>query len=170
MDTSPRSHRSRLGDATSFTIPKERVPARILLEDGSAIEADLFVSVAVEGVRIERASDVLWRDPFLPVKSSDGTFRILRSASIACLTVRAEFESRAELAAEDLAAGATHSAKLAFRLRGGTKIEGTVVYLAPEGQRRVQDFLNQNDACVWVRDEDLVHVVVKIHVLDVCPL
>ena len=170
MGTRPRSLRSRLGDATSFTIPKERVPARIVLEDGAVVEADLFISVAVEGIRIERPSDVLGGEPFLPVKSSDGTFRILRSASIACLTVRAEFESGAELAAEDLAAGSTHSAKLVIGLRGGTKIEGTVVYLAPEGQRRVQDFLNQNDPCVRVRDEDLVHIVVKIHVLDVRPL
>lgn len=146
------------------------MPATIRLEDGTAIDADVFIAIAGEGVRLERPSGVLFANPFLPVKARDGVFRILRSGSISCLTVRAEFESGAELPIEDLAGGLARSARVAIRLRGGASIDGTVVYLAPEGQQRVQDLLNQPEVLIFVRDQDLVHIVVKAHVLDVRPL
>ena len=154
----------------SFSIPKDKVSATLLLEDGTALEVELFLAQPIDGVRTERPSDLLTGVEFIPISQKDGSFRIVRRSAITSLTVRADVEYGGELSVEDLAGGFAKKTDLEVRTRSGAVLKGTVIYLLPEGQQRVQDLLNQPDPLLMLRDGDLVHLLSKTQIVDVRPL
>lgn len=151
-----------------YQVPKNEVSARVVLADGTTWEAQLYVSDRAEHhAGRERPSDLLNGDePFFPVDLSGIGFALLRRSSVLVTTVRAK---------DELTGGATDGAELLEEgepvpegakrvdvrlvLDEGTSVDGTLVFLMPPGERRLQDFLNQASRFIPVREGDRVHLV-----------
>jgi hypothetical protein len=52
-------------------------------------------------------------------------------------------------------------------LREGVTVRGTIGYVMPEGQRRLQDFLNTETPFVLIRDGDQARFVNKHHIVKI---
>ena len=155
----------------TFAVPKHRVRATIHLEGDAPREVDLFLADSIDGYRPERPSDVLTSAQFfIPVSEvAGGALRIVQRGAVLVMTVSAEAESAGELSVEDLAASDARKTAVEVRVRGGLTLRGTVVYVLPEAQQRLQDYANQPDALLAVHEGGAVHLIPKIHILDIRP-
>lgn len=133
---------------------------------------DLFLADSIDGYRPERPSDVLTSpQQFIPMVDAveGGAVRIVQRTAIHMMTVAAEIEAGGELSVEDLAAGQARKTAIEVRVRGGLTVRGTVVYVLPEAQQRLVDYANQQESLLSVRDGDAVHLIPKVHVIDLRP-
>lgn len=129
----------------------------------------LFLGEAIVGYRgPERPSDVLAAADFFPVLHADDTVHLVNRASVVALTTAMEVELAAgELSVEDLAGENATSRNVQVFLRNGPPLGGTVVYVLPDGQRRLLDFLNLPDAFIPLRDGEKVHLIRKAFVTEI---
>lgn len=151
----------------AYEVPKHEVPARVVLPGSEPRDARLFLSERAERhTGRERPGDLLnGGQPFFPVSFADTGFALLRRSSVLVVTVRAE---------DELVAGATDGQgivedgadadgaerqELRLVLERGPTLEGTITYLMPPGERRLQDYLNQADDFVRLRRGDRIHLV-----------
>lgn len=152
----------------AYEVPKHQVPARIVLPGSEPRDARLFLSERAERhTGPERPGDLLNGDqPFFPVSFDDTGFALLRRTSVLVVTVRAEDELVAgatdgqgivEEEEEDADGAERHDLRLV--LDRGPALEGTMTYLMPPGERRIQDYLNQADDFVRLRRGDRIHLV-----------
>jgi hypothetical protein len=108
---------------------------------------------------VECPSDLLNRgDEFIPATDYEGRIMIFRRTAVMLLTVNADNES--ELA-EDPDGEADNKGNRVVRLglEDGTSVRGDLTYWRPDGQRRVQDFLNSSEAFIALREGNVVHLV-----------
>jgi hypothetical protein len=107
---------------------------------------------------IECPSDLLNRgDEFIPATDYEGRIMIFRRSAVMLLTVDADNES---LLAEDSDGEADKVSRVVrLGLEDGTSVKGDLTYWRPDGQRRVQDFLNTSEAFIALREGNVVHLV-----------
>lgn len=131
-------------------IPVDQVAATLTLHDGERIEAQLFVRPG-EDVAAMLASGPM----FVPVRQTDG-IRLIARAAIACMCVAAYHHRASDLPEE------TQKAKI--KLRSGAVIEGELRFIAPPGQRRTVDHLNDTAEYLALHAIDTTTYIVKHHI------
>jgi hypothetical protein len=124
------------------------------MHDGERAQVFLFVA---PGASLSRWIDETAR--FLPMGFAGGTRLVARDA-IAAFSVHV-----LHAPAEDELPGERQLAIV--RLRSGASIKGELRWVAPEGQRRTLDFMNDDAAYVVVHDTEHIIYVAKAHIASV---
>lgn len=157
-----------------YRIPKHQVPAEISLAGRTSLRARLFVGeLAQSHTGAERPSDVLNGGlRFVPaLDDANGALILLNVDAIMVVSVDASWEFRpGEESLEDLAAGEAVVSRIEISLDDGTVLRGTVTYLLPESNRRLQDYMNGDGRFVIVRQDAIAHLVNKRRIARVSPL
>ena len=150
-----------------FCIPRVRIRAQVALAGRCVREVSLFLGehAQLHGGH-ERPSDVLESSRrFLPALDGDALV-FINLEQVAMVSVAAELEYTADEMAVLAAAQAQNSSRrIGVILEDGTALSGEVAYSMPEGQRRVQDFLNCTERFIRLRDGDHARLVHKSRVL-----
>lgn len=89
--------------------------------------------------------------------------------------LRATYEADLELGPEALTmldAALAHATRQRVNVTfdDGTNVRGDLSYVMPEGQRRIQDYLNRSERFFALYDGGLVHLIQKSRVVLVTPL
>jgi hypothetical protein len=157
--------------ADKFAVPKQKVQATVKLAGAGDLAVSLFLAEsAAHHIGPERPSDLLAAARFIPVVLDDGGFSFLQVGAIQMLSVPAEAEFGKSMDAEYLAAQDATTLSVEICLDDSTCFTGTVIYLLPEAQRRLQDFLNDlSDQFVQLRDGETIHLINKDHIVRVSP-
>lgn len=149
-----------------YQVPKHEASARVLLADGSRRRVTLFLSERAEGhTGPERPSDLLnGDDRFVPVSFRDAGFALLRRTSVLVMTVDVEDELTGAAGTEDVFGSGPDPEGLerhdvALILSDGSELEGTMTFLMPPGERRLQDYLNRAPTFVRLRAGDRIRIV-----------
>ena len=149
-----------------YRVPKRQAPARITLVGQPPVQLFLYLAECAERHSgTETPSDLINNgDEFLPATDPEGRVVILRRSSIMVLSVAAEFEASSE---EEMRAD-EQLTRLAvdLRLENGVSLRGEMIYWRPEGQRRIQDYLNTAERFIPVRDGNTVHLVNRDRVVS----
>jgi hypothetical protein len=154
--------------ADSYRIPKHRVCVEIACQGCKPEEVSIFLSprAALHPGR-ERPSDLLFSDePFLTLMDDDGAVRFVNKDAIAWMTVAPELELSDPRDLETELAS-RRCRRIDLVLDDGRSFAGEVTILLPEGQRRLQDFLNSAARFLEVRNERAVHFVNRNRVVMV---
>jgi hypothetical protein len=140
----------------AYRVPKHKVSVELTMSGRLPTRANLFLSELAESHSgVERPSDLLnGEDTFFPVLDPEGSMVLLHRDAVMVLSVPFD----AEFAEDDprttaLKAEEAVSVNVLVVLEDGTSQEGTVTYLMPDGQRRLQDFLNLPERFVTLRQE-----------------
>ena len=157
--------------ADKFAVPKQKIQATVKLAGAGDLTVFLFLAEsAANHLGPERPSDLLTTARFIPVVLDDGGFSFLQVGAIQMLSVPAESEVGESLTTEDLAAQGATTLSVEICLDDKTCFSGSVIYLLPEAQRRLQDFLNHlPDQFVQLRDGETIHLINKDHIVRVSP-
>lgn len=161
-----------------YQVPKYEVPARVVLADGTEAELSLYVSERAEHhAGRERPSDLLNGDEaFFPARLSDEGFVLVRRTSVLVMTVRLEDElvpgasDGADLLRDEPEVEGVERHDVRVVMDQGTVVEGTVTYLMPPGERRLQDFLNQASRFMTVKDGGRLQLVNASRIARVEPV
>lgn len=151
----------------TFCIPRIRIRAQVALAGRRVREVSLFLGEhAQRHGGHERPSDVLASSRgFLPALDGDALV-FINLEQVTMVTVAAELEYTAdEMALLEAACVQDTSRRIGVMLEDGTALSGEVAYVMPEGQRRVQDFLNCTERFFRLRDGDHARLVNKSRVL-----
>jgi len=156
-----------------YQIPKHTVLAEALLASGPAQRLRLYLSEAAmthEGP--ERPSDFLRRaKSFLPADGADGEgVVILRREAIVVLTIAESDEVNGSADPEMEGAAGDVRGRVEVTLATGAKIQGELRYQMPEGQRRIQDFLNTEEPFLMLRNEGKISFVNKSRIVQLKPM
>lgn len=147
-----------------YQIPKRQVEAEVTLLGEAPRAIRLYLSeTAQRHAGPERPRDLL-NGPaaFIPAIDEEGRFLLLQREAISILSVAAEEEAdggTGELDLEEMEAELVQSRDVHLKLADGREIRGRVRYVRPEGQQRLQDFLNSVELFFAVHDGDSVHLV-----------
>lgn len=159
-----------------YQVPKHEASARVLLSDGSRRRITVYLSEQAERhAGPERPSDLLNGDnPFVPVSFPDFGFALLRRTSVVVMTVAVEDELVGGTEAEDLVGADSDRDGVEWHdvvliLDDGSDLQGTIAYLMPPGERRLQDYLNQAPTFVRLREDDRVQIVNTDRIVRVQP-
>jgi hypothetical protein len=154
-----------------FAVPKQKIQATAKLAGAGDLSIFLFLAEsAATHLGPERPSDLVTTARFIPVVLDDGTFSFLQVGSILMLSVPSDSESDESLTDEYLSAQGATALSVEICLDDETCLSGTVVYVLPEAQQRLQDFLNDlPDQFLHLRDGDTTHLINKDHIVRVSP-
>lgn len=159
-----------------YQVPKHEAPARVLLADGSRRRITVYLGEQAEDhAGPERPSDLLnGSERFFPVSFPDAGFALLRRTSVLVMTVDVEHELVGATEAEDVFGPGPDPEGLerhdvVLFLDEGSEAEGTMTFVMPPGERRLQDYLNRASAFVRLRDGDRVRIVNTDRVVRVEP-
>ena len=146
--------------AEAYAVPKRPVQATVTMADGEPAPVVLFLADRAETHEgSERPSDLLARSgAFLPILDRDGALALIGRDRISILSLPIE---------EDPPPALATSCRVQIRVSGGTSIEGTVHYMMPEANRRLQDFLNLPEPFVAVRQTETVIFINKGRIIEV---
>jgi hypothetical protein len=150
-----------------YRVPRLQIPAEVLLVGQSPRRLDIFLGVCAQShAGYERPSDLLnGADAFVPALDTDGHMHILNKDAVQVLSVAAEYEfGEEDLVAIEVARLQATSKHVEIVLEGDTHLSGQLTYLLPEGQRRVQSFLNLKDRFFVLIEGDTVRLINKMHV------
>ena len=156
-----------------FCVPKQQVPAEVSLRGHPPARLSLFLNERAETHEgRERPSDILnGARGFLPAADERGKVILINGEAVMVVSVAAEFEfDAAAPRAEDLAPDQTSKASVEVTLQDGTCVRGTISYLMPEAQSRLQDFLNTEGRFVTLREGGVAHLINKHSISRVVPL
>jgi len=150
-----------------FRIPRVRVSVQVALVGRRNRDVSIFLGERAETHSgHERPSDVLnSARKFLPALERDSLV-FLNLEAVTMVTVPAGVEYTEEEL--QLAYGAVPDEtrrRIEVVLEDGTTLDGDIWYAMPEGQRRVQDFLNTPDRFFRLREGDRALLVNKTRVL-----
>lgn len=153
-----------------YRVPKREVPAEVVLDGQKPIKVSLFLSQAAQSHDgFERLSDLLnGPKAFIPAVADGGKMTFLHREAVEIVTVRAEDEFGSDvLLAAALSSEQATTRRVEISLRDGATLKGTVSYLMPAGRQRIQDYLNQNEPFVPVREGDQLRFVNKRRMLQI---
>jgi hypothetical protein len=134
-----------------LTLPVDRVPAVLILTDGSRHEVSIFFAAGQDLAEVMESGQA-----FLPATELGGRFRLFSRRALACIRLPHGGASVAELDALPLCRRTA-----AIRLLSGILLTGELRYLAPPERRRTADYLNEPAASFPVYAEDGVYHVAK---------
>jgi hypothetical protein len=142
-----------------FRVPKREVPVRLKLAGQAPVEVFIYLArLAERHTGIECPSDLLNRgDAFIPATDYEGRIMIFRRSAVMLLTVNADNEG--ELAGDTAGEDDRVVRVVRLGLEDGTMVTGDLTYWRPDGQRRVQDFLNTSEAFIALREDNVIHLV-----------
>jgi hypothetical protein len=152
-----------------FRIPRLRVPAQVTLLGRQVRHVQLFLGERAESHSgHERPSDVLESGiDFLPALDRDEVvFLNLKAVEVLSLPAHVEFGAE-EMTVLDAALLQSTHRRVEVELADGTSVRGDVTYIMPEGQRRLQDFLNDKGRFLRLRDGETARLIHKRHILMV---
>ena len=147
-----------------YRVPKNQVPVEVRILSGTSMALTLFLSgVAQSHAGTERPSDLLnTGDSFLPALGPDGTLIFLQKDAIEVVSFSAKHELGGDiLMTAALRSEQAMSADVSIVLQDGSELNGTIRYLMPEGNRRLQDFLNQPDRFLALQDGEMIRLINK---------
>ncbi len=150
-----------------FRVPRVRINAQVALTGRRTREVSMFLSERAETHSgHERPIDVLnGSRRFLPVLERDSLV-FLNLDAITMVSVPAELEyTEDEMLLLDIAIQQQTHRHIEVSLEDGSILAGDVAYVMPEGQRRVQDFLNNNERFFRLRDGEHARLINKTRVL-----
>ena len=151
MSESPQFSRSQ----AIFRLPVDRLPAGMVLHDGSRSEIELFLPLG------DTVVELLTRlEAFMPVMRDGERVTLVARGAIACLAV-ADVDDPA-------AAGMPiDHQRVQVQLRSGLALDGELRWVAPNGRQRTADHLNDGAPTFELYAGGIVHHVVKAHVAAV---
>lgn len=151
--------------SAEYQIPKRKIRATVCCPGQADRETWLYVGETAEcHFGPERPSDLLnGSNPFIPATDDDGTFFLLQRDAISVCTIAAEAEAGAAPTEEGAEAAISYAIRV--RMVGDREVAGTLTFVRPEGQRRLQDGLNGSEPFFTVMDGDRVHLVSRRHVI-----
>lgn len=155
-----------------YRVPKHQVPAEVRLPGKPVSRMKLFLSECAQNHSgVERPSDLLnGPSAFLPVAGPDGRMIFVNRDELLAVSVRSEdeFAGAVEMAVA-LSSEQAASSQVDVTMEDGSRFRGSVSYLMPEGSRRLQDFLNQGERFLLLRDGDTVRLLNKSRILQILP-
>ena len=141
---------------------------------GAPRDVFLFLFDAFPGHRgPERPSDLLSEGPeFFPVvDAKTDAFLLMARDRVAAISAALDLELiPGELPPEDLAGDDATKIRAEVLLANGTRLSGLLVFLMPEGQRRLQDHVNEPARFLILRDGETAHVIRKTQIIEVIQL
>ena len=150
-----------------YRIPTRRVPAELLLAGRGTMRADLYL--LEQGDRTigpERPQDLLnGTKRFFPVEQPERGTVLVHRESVLMVSLSSDDALESDPGARELLSEAriegSHAREVHvdLRLEDGTEISGTVAYVRPRGEQRLQDYLNSSDTFFRVWDGDAMHLV-----------
>jgi hypothetical protein len=150
-----------------YRIPRIEIAAQIALGDNQVRVVRLFLGTHAEGhPGPERPSDLLNRpDPFMPaVERGQVVFFNLDAVQLISVAAELEFAAADTMWLDAALRQQTHR-RVKVGLRDGIVVGGELTYLMPEGNRRVQDFLNGTPRFFVLRDGDTARFANRRHVV-----
>jgi hypothetical protein len=153
-----------------FRIPQRVVVAEVTLEGQPKTEYRFFLSEAAKAhPGPERPSDLLnGARSFLPAYDiAAECVAILRRDAIMLITMDAKEEFLDTDFAEIPEFGESTTGLIQVSLSGGQKISGELSYVMPDGQRRIQDFLNLGQVFVMLMTDGKVQFINKSHIVRI---
>lgn len=150
-----------------FRIPRVRVNVQVALLGKRTRDVSIFLGERAENHSgHERPSDQVNGDrKFLPALERD-TLVFLNLEAVTMLTAPAELEyTEDELQLLEIAIQQETQRRIEVVLEDGTTLNGDVAYVMPEGQRRIQDFLNGTERFFRLKDGDRARLINKSRVL-----
>lgn len=151
-----------------FVVPKHPIAIKLKLAWLPVMELDLYLAEhAARHTGAEHPSDVLnGNDLFIPARHRDeGQYLLFQRTEVMVISVAAKYEER-QVDEGESEEGAT-TVDLELTLEDGTRVEGSISYWRPPGQRRLQDYLNTSEQFVRIREGDTVHVVNRDKIVSV---
>jgi hypothetical protein len=144
-----------------YRIPRVEIAAQVALGENQVRVVRLFLGTSAEThPGPERPSDLLNRpSSFMPALER-GRVVFLNLDAVQVITVAADLEfATDDMNWLDTALQQQTHRRVQIGLRGGTVVRGDLTYLLPEGNRRVQDYLNGTERFFAVRDGDMARFV-----------
>ncbi|HXI04205.1 MAG TPA: hypothetical protein VNI57_13615 [Candidatus Saccharimonadales bacterium] len=149
----------------TFRVPKVGVRASVHLAGGGKMEVVLYLSDRApmhDGP--EQISDLLTSDAgFLPVRDlGSDRVTLLRREAIMAVSVSGDYAGSEEREPGEIGAGTdTITEEVEAILAGGARLRGRIRYAMPEGQRRLQDYLNLPEPLVFLREDAELRILCK---------
>ena len=154
-----------------YAVPKHKFEAEIKFSDQKLFTLTLFLSQgAAVHMGPERPSDIL-NGPisFLPAVDEMGNLVLVNRDMMRIASVPETSEFGADEPVDEFAA-VSSSSVVEVAMDDGTTIVGTVSYVLPQAQSRLQDYLNSQIRFLIVRGEGLARFVNRRFVSRVTPL
>ena len=154
-----------------YRLPRVRIDAEIHLSGRQMRRVNLFLGDRAETrPGPERPSDLLNSSAdFIPALERDVVV-LINLEQVLRVTVDAELEIGAdELTMLDASIAQATRQRVHLTLDDGTTARGDLSYVLPEGQRRIQDYLNSKNRFFPLFDGGLVHLIRKSRVVLVTP-
>jgi hypothetical protein len=149
-------------------IPKERVSVEICSSRGDLSRGEVFLRPPQEGDRGERLLDVLAERWFFPLSTPEKMIfvatRHITWVRIDLLAAIDELDPEAEDDENSCIA------RVIVELLDGTRVEGTMRYVAPQSARRLGDHLERLPLFFALRTDDWIYLVSSTAVASVTPL
>ena len=154
-----------------YVVEKQRVSVQALLPNRSVASLSMFLEPnAMRESGFCRPSELFERsEEFLSVLDDSGAVSFLARDAIMALAVPAHLEeSDKGNGLEDPQGAERQEVEVSFV--DGTLLRGTIVYLLPDSNNRVQDYLMQDSAFFRMRSKGSIYIVNKKRVASVRPL
>lgn len=150
-----------------YRIPKFRVRVKLLLSDRTTLRADLFLGEHTERENgRERPLDLLNDDEaYFPIQHPERGSELLCRRAVLLASMSADEAVQNDPGARALLSEARSEAtdarevRVELLLEDGTEVSGTVAYILPRGEQRLQDFLNTSGRFFRVWDGETLHLV-----------
>lgn len=146
----------------TYQVPRRRVQARILVDDGRTLEGELFTALSSPEGGPQRVVDRLNEptEEFVPVARGEDRFLLNKSG-----IVTVELTDPVEWEGLDPEAG--RQVPVRVTLTGGLALVGRFHILMPPDQSRVMDFLNHVPRFVPLLGEGKVTLLHRSHIVTV---
>ncbi len=133
----------------------------------SPVELSFYLSKRAERHSgSEYPSDLLnGGDNFIPATDSDDRLLVVRRSAVMVLSVATYHEERRPAEAEEQEGQVVMSVEIT--LEDGSRVTGELSYWQPEGQRRLQDYLNAAAQFIPVWEGEVVHLVNRDRVVSI---
>ena len=150
-----------------FQVPKHSVPVTLTLAWQQPRRVSLFLAEkAARHTGTEYPSDVLnGDDEFVAALGSDSEILVFHRDAVVVLTVDADQEEEWMGASDGV--DTITELEVDMLMEDGTRVGGEVAFCRPEGQRRIQDYLNTADRFVALKDDDVIHLLNRRKIVSV---